>query len=138
MKFVELSHKHKDKLKELFIQLTKRPTSNVDIAAMLDDKKNFYAVLEKNDTLIGFGVLIMYHIPSTGKVGRIEDVIVDEKYRGQGFGKLLVQKMISVARENGLVKLNLTSNSQRIAAQKLYETLGFQKRDTDVFVLQLD
>lgn len=137
MEFVELLPEHKKGVEKLFSQLTGHEISNVDVAAMLQDKRNFYAALEEDGQLVGFGALITYRVPSVGEVGRIEDVVIDENYRKKGFGRMLVKKLISIAKEKNLKKINLTSNPQRIAAQKLYETLGFQKRDTDVFVLEL-
>jgi len=137
MEFVELLPEHKKGVEKLFSQLTGHEISSVDIAAILQDKQNFYAALEEDGKLIGFGALITCRVPSAGEVGRIEDLIVDENYRGKGFGRILVEKLISVAKEKNLKKINLTSNPQRITAQKLYEKMGFQKRDTDVFVLEL-
>ena len=137
MEFVDLSPKHQKSLEKLFFQLTGHEVSDVNIEKMLQDKQNFYAALEEDGHLIGFGALIIYRVPSAGEVGRIEDVVVDENYRQKGFGKLLVEKLISIAKEKNLKKINLTSNPQRIAAHKLYEKLGFQKRATDVFVLEL-
>lgn len=68
-----------------------------------------------------------------GLTGVVEDVIVDEKYRGQGLGKMIMNKLLEVARENDLKQITLTSNPSRTVARKLYQDLGFELCDTGFF-----
>lgn len=49
------------------------------------------------------------------------------EYRGMGAGKLLAQRMITVAREHGLATLQLEVLSQNAAASHLYAAVGFQQ-----------
>jgi GNAT superfamily N-acetyltransferase len=55
-----------------------------------------------------------------------EYVVVDEKYRSKGIGKLLMQSAISVAKEAHCYKLTLTSDVRRERAHKFYKSLGFE------------
>lgn len=75
--------------------------------------------------------------PLEKDVGFVEDVVTDEAYRGRGYGKKLLQKLIRFARSRGLSKLKLTSKDTRVHAIKLYLDLGFQPIDTNVFALTL-
>jgi GNAT superfamily N-acetyltransferase len=59
--------------------------------------------------------------------GLLEDVFVEEKYRGKGIGKELVQKVIEKAKEIGCYKLIATSRFERENVHRLYENLGFKK-----------
>lgn len=59
--------------------------------------------------------------------GLLEDVFVEEKFRGQGIGKKLVEMVIEKARELGCYKLIATSRFERENVHKFYEKLGFQK-----------
>lgn len=61
------------------------------------------------------------------KFGYLEDVFVDEKFRGQGLGKRLVNEIIRVAKINGCYKIVATSRYNRRRVHKLYESLGFKK-----------
>lgn len=63
----------------------------------------------------------------------IEDVVVDESARGKGIGELLVKTAIKQARFEGLKEVNLTSNPSRIAANKLYQKIGFEPYQTNYY-----
>ena len=58
--------------------------------------------------------------------GFIEDVFVDEKYRGQGIGTDLVKAMIEEAKANDCYKLILTSRYEKPKVHALYEKIGFK------------
>ena len=101
------------------------------------DPKCHCVVAEFDGHIAGFGSLIRHIVPSKGEVGRIEDMIVDEKYRGKGIGRAIMKELIAIANEENVAQLNLTSSPLRVAAQSLYESLGFTKGSTDVFYLRL-
>lgn len=96
----------------------------------------YLARLKEGGKIIGMATLISYRIPQNMR-GYVEDVVVDESMRGKGVGKKLMNHIIEKARDLGVRYLNLTSRPSREAAQKLYESLGFEKRDTNVFRLPL-
>jgi GNAT superfamily N-acetyltransferase len=85
---------------------------------------------------IGMITLVMYRIPYKTK-GWLEDLVVDESYRGKGIATLLIEKAIEVAKENHLKKLDFTSKPQRESANNLYAKLGFEKHETNVYRLSL-
>lgn len=58
--------------------------------------------------------------------GFLEDVFVQEDYRGRGIGKSLVRSAISEARALGCYKLICTSRTEKPQVHKFYETLGFK------------
>lgn len=121
----------------LFSQLTSNVSAEIDFDAMIADPKCHCVVLQDENSIAGFGALVRYTVPTKGEVGRLEDIIIDEKYRGKGFGKKLIQELIAIANEENISKMYLTSNPQRLAARKLYESFGFTKGETDVFYLDL-
>lgn len=93
-------------------------------------------VAKDGDSIVGLASLfIIYNLAEVS--GDIEDVVIDEKYRGQGLGERLVRALIEEARARGLYELYLTSRSSRVAANKLYEKIGFEKRGTNVYRLKL-
>lgn len=64
-------------------------------------------------------------------IAHIEEVIVDSAHEGKGVGKKLMEKAIEVGHENGVKTFDLTSSSNKVAAQALYEKVGFKKRETN-------
>jgi ribosomal protein S18 acetylase RimI-like enzyme len=69
----------------------------------------------------------------TGVRAHIEDVVVDEAARGHGIGAALTGAAIELARQRGARSVELTSRPSRAAANRLYQRLGFQLRDTNVY-----
>ncbi len=88
--------------------------------------------------IAGMATLVPIFKP-TKREGRIEDVVVDEdlNYRGHGIGRKLSQMLIDKARFEGIFSLELTSSPMRVAANKLYQSLGFQQRNTNVYSMEL-
>jgi ribosomal protein S18 acetylase RimI-like enzyme len=84
----------------------------------------------------GMLTLALFRIP-TGTRAWIEDVVVDEGARGQGLGERLVRAALEVAREGGARTVDLTSRPSREAANRLYERLGFERRETNVYRVTL-
>lgn len=110
-------------------------------------KRNLARVLERGVILIvrsgdeggkivGIATLAIYPI-LYGELARIEDVVVDEKHRGKGLGERLVVGLIDKARELNVDKLYLTSSPKRVAANALYQKLGFELYDTNVYKMIL-
>jgi ribosomal protein S18 acetylase RimI-like enzyme len=59
--------------------------------------------------------------------GRVWGVFVAPAHRGQGLGRLVMNKLIAEARTiDGLEQLDLTVAESQVAAKKLYESLGFR------------
>ena len=57
--------------------------------------------------------------------GLMEDVFVEEEYRGSGIGSQLVKELIEEAKIQGCYKLIGCSRHSRPKVHKLYEDLGF-------------
>ena len=91
---------------------------------------------DANSAIAGILSLTIYRVP-TGIRSIIEDVVVDEKMRRQGIGVALIRYAIELAREAGAAGVSLTSNSQREAANELYQSLGFELRKTNPYFYKL-
>jgi ribosomal protein S18 acetylase RimI-like enzyme len=107
-----------------------------DIETLVKNESAILIVAKDDDKIVGLGSL--YIIPKIGKrVGHVEDVVVDEAYRGKGLGEKIVQTIIVAAKEHKLHSLSLTSRPERIAGNKLYQKVGFQRKETNVYRLEL-
>jgi ribosomal protein S18 acetylase RimI-like enzyme len=80
----------------------------------------------------GFLTLILYRVP-TGIRARVEDVVVDESLRGKGIGEALMRYALNLARDAGADGVALTSNPRREAANRLYQRLGFNPWQTNLY-----
>ena len=87
--------------------------------------------------IVGCATLCVYESP-TGRKASVEDVVVLPAYRGQGIGSTLMQRIIDFAKNKlAPIDLRLTSNPSRTEANALYQALGFQKRDTNVYRMEI-
>lgn len=88
------------------------------------------------DSIAGMGTIILNR-SLMGMHGKIEDVVVDNDYRGQGLGRRITEKLIRIAKGAHAEWIDLTSNPSRIAALALYNKLGFRRIDTNCLRLIL-
>jgi len=80
------------------------------------------------------GALVLVAVPTlTGRRAWIEDVVVDEGARGRGVGTALVREALRLAADYGARTVELTSRPSRTAANRLYQRLGFERRETSVY-----
>ena len=82
--------------------------------------------------MLGMLSLVVFPIP-TGVKAWIEDVVVDQKASGKGVGKALMNKALVEAGNLGTKSIDLTSRPSREAANKLYQAIGYQERETNVY-----
>ncbi|OUU40665.1 MAG: GNAT family N-acetyltransferase [Verrucomicrobia bacterium TMED56] len=100
----------------------------------LADSESTRIFLASDDSsqIIGMLSLIVMRIP-TGKKAWIEDVVVDEGARGMGVGKSLMNHAKENAKNLGVKSVDLTSRPSRVDANRLYKSLGYQIRETNVY-----
>ena len=93
------------------------------------DRNNELIVAELDGEIIG--TLQLTFTPSIsfqgGKRATVESVRVDEKHRGQGFGREMMLWAIERAKREDCVSMQLTTNADRLDAHRFYENLGFSR-----------
>lgn len=112
------------------------PPSAEALAAIAASDASRLLVAHADGAIVGSLTLVLVRIP-TGLRAIIEDVVVDERSRGQGVGRKLNEAALELARSAGAVTVDLTSRPTREAANRLYLNLGFVVRDTNVYRYQL-
>ncbi len=70
---------------------------------------------------------------TTGIHAWIEDVVVDQKARRRGIAAQLIQAALEFAQQNGAKAVSLTSRPEREAANQLYQKLGFELVNTNLY-----
>ena len=92
------------------------------------DLNNELIIVEISDEIVG--TMQLTFIPSIsfqgGKRAQIESVRVDAKHRGQGIGRKMFEWAIERARQENCFLVQLSTNKDRIDAQRFYENLGFK------------
>lgn len=129
------------RLNSLFRQLTpsyKKMHASAFEEIISSQQTRLYVATSQTARNKVFGTLsmVIYRIP-TGLNARIEDVVVDEAKRGLGIGRQLMRYAIAEAEKAGVSNVSLTSSPFRVAANKLYQALGFELRETNVYRLKL-
>lgn len=124
-------------LKQLMSELSARVNfTQTDLMSVLKDSNcHLYIVLD-GERIIGCATLCVFHSP-TGTKASIEDVVVSSNYRGQHLGKQLMEYVLEQAKAFAPIELHLTSNPMRVAANKLYQSIGFQKKETNCYQMTI-
>ena len=135
----ELQRVTQKSLKEinaLLPQLSKTPKLlSLKLLEIITKDKNTCLVVAKDGSrIVGMATLVLMTTPH-GKRAKIEDVVVDEKYRGKGIGEKISKKLVAIAKSKRVRRIELTTGQKRIAAHRLYERVGFKKVDSDVYRL---
>ncbi len=126
-----------ESINSLIRQLSSNPVDMTlnDLSKIIRSPNSFLIVSQVREDIIGMLTLIVIRIP-TGIKAFIEDVVVDERFRGQSIGEKLVEKATEIARQEGSHSIDLTSKPSRVAANELYKKVGFKQRETNVYRLK--
>lgn len=108
------------------------PPSREDLDAIVRSPATVLFVARDAGRIVGSLTLVLFRIP-TGLRAIIEDVVTDEAARGRGVGTALTRAAIARAEETGCRTVDLTSRPSRQAANRLYQQLGFKRRETNVY-----
>ena len=112
------------------------PPDRQRLAKLIADPAVSLLVARDGDTIVGTATVIVYTSPAWTKA-RIEDVVVDQSARGQGVGRALVDACIEIARGKGCTIVELQSKRSRVEANRLYQEMGFELRDSNFYRLTL-
>jgi len=111
-------------------ELVSAPATTLLVARLAGDG-------EVAGTIVGTLTLVLFRIPTAVRAW-IEDVVVDESARGRGVASALVNRALEQAAVAGARTVDLTSRPSRQDANRLYQELGFELRETNVYRYALD
>ena len=95
----------------------------------LEDNSFYEIVTIENNKVVGVLISrIINRLAKKKNILFIDDLIVNEKCRNIGIGKLLIQTATAYAISKDCGALELTSMIQNINAHRFYENNGFEKR----------
>ena len=98
----------------------------------LNDANVHVYVIRNGGHIVATGTICIKHTLEF-TIADIESVVVNSKCRGRGYGKKLVTAMIEAAKKMNVHHIQLTSNPARVAANQLYQELGFERYETNCY-----
>ncbi len=102
--------------------------SKFQLRYLLGTRTAISLAAEVDGYMAGFVIGIMNR-NRFGTYGRIYTLDVDENYRGHGIGSQLTSKLLEQLRLAGCEKCFLEVRVNNFSAIKLYERLGFEKKN---------
>ncbi len=123
----------------LFRELTGNEQNTVNL------EKNFVHIEQNDDYIILgayaggeltgslMGIICLDFVDECRPFMLIENVIVSEKFRGQGIGRELMANIEGIAVERDCSYIIFVSGSKRIEAHKFYESIGYNPGEAKGF-----
>ncbi len=108
------------------------PLDAAGLSAIVASPASTVLLARVDGRIVGTLTLAVFPIP-TGIRAWIEDVVTDEAARGQGVGQALTVAALEIARKAGARTVDLTTRPSREAAGRLYERIGFERRDSRLY-----
>ena len=93
-------------------------------------------VAQSGTAIVGMVTLCVFRT-LTGTKAYLDHLVVAPEWRRRGIGRALVNDAILRARAAGASRVDLTASEQKYAGRALYQSLGFRRRDSDSFRLNI-
>jgi GNAT superfamily N-acetyltransferase len=88
--------------------------------------QNWVAV--EGERVVGFLSLIFYKtLFHEGGTALINELVVEQDRRGQGVGRLLIERAVAEARQRGMDEIEVGTEKGNAAAQRFYRNSGFDE-----------
>ena len=122
-------------ISELFQQLNpnQRQISSEEI--FTTGNQITFVYCQEDNGIVGIASICSYQAIS-GHKGWIEDVVVDINFRGKGVGRKLIYKLLEIGKEKRMTEILLFTADHRIPAINLYKSIGFEIKDSRIYVLK--
>lgn len=120
----------------LLNQLSKIDNMNkITFANLYPNLPKNIIVIENLDTnlIVASGTLLLEQkiIHNGSKIGHIEDIVIDVHHRGYGLGKLLMKRLLNVAKKENCYKVILNCTDPLI---KFYQKFDFYVKDNSMSI----
>lgn len=135
MEVFQASSAHLEEVSKLFDQyrMFYKSSSNYEAARQFlrerfEKRDSTIFVASIGGCIVGYTQLYpSFSSVSMKRVWILNDLFVDEGYRGNGVAKSLMSAAENFARETGSVRIVLATQISNVAAQSLYESCGYAK-----------
>lgn len=111
---------------DIFLEWNRVPLTIEDIYNDLNQDyyiNDLAIFIEVNNKIIGYGQIVFNR-----EIYTVVNFGIIKEYRGKGYGKLLLNKLIMISREKGIETLYIRVDESNIKARNLYEYAGFKEK----------
>lgn len=109
-----------DRICEMEERSFSMPWKREDFKDLLEHDESVYMVILLDGFIIGAAGYTF-----NGFEGYINNVVIDEDFRGKGYSKVLMESLLDHGRKEGINEYTLEVRVSNTPAVKLYESLGF-------------
>lgn len=102
----------------------------------LNDPNVHVYVIRNGGHIVATGTLCIKHTLEFA-IADIESVVVSSGCRGRGYGRELMSALVEAAKGFKAHHIQLTSNPARVAANRLYQELGFVRYETNCYKMKM-
>jgi glucosamine-phosphate N-acetyltransferase len=128
MKYNSLSRKHYQQYKTLVDSNITEDFFCDFIDNVLNDDHVIIILEDDDENMVGSGTLFIEKKLTYGgcNMGHIENILINEKYRGNGYGEKMVNILLEIGKEKKCYRVDLNCNSE---LEHFYQKNGFDKKN---------
>ena len=120
--YKKIFNMHYKERKDIFYEKSDDELRN-DLVNILNSLDEIIWVIEIDNVIIGY-IDFKFRTKVT-KYIFINQIMIDDKYRGKGYGKKLIMELVGLAKKNNFERVELNCWSFNENALKFYEKMGF-------------
>lgn len=123
--YIDGFYMHYNQRKDIFSNKETEDLKN-NLIDLLENPNEILFVIEKNKNIIGYAALQIKD--KTTKSIWLDEIIIDDNYKNNGYGKRLIDEISKFAKENECQRIELNCWSFNDGALKFYDKLGFKQQ----------
>jgi len=128
MNYNNLSRKHYQQYKTLVDSNITEVFFCDFIDNILNSDHKIIILEDDEENIIGSGTILIEKKLTYGgcNMGHIENILIDEKYRGNGYGEKIVNKLLEMCKEKKCYRVDLNCKSE---LEHFYQKNGFDTKN---------
>jgi ribosomal protein S18 acetylase RimI-like enzyme len=107
------------------ISVQKYVDNNIDNLLSYLPPEGVYYIIQKGSSIFGMGAIRKLKID----IGEIKRMYIKPKYRGNGYGKEMLDLLLKRGKQFGFSSIRLDTGKFMVAARRVYQKAGFQERE---------
>ncbi len=111
----------------------KRGVTEEDIRRTIAQENFYISAIFQNGLLVGMASIHINRWHLSHRIAYVDDVVVAPATQGRGLSRVLMADLERQARDWSASYIDLTSSPDRVAANSLYQKLGFAPQDVSSF-----
>lgn len=116
----------------------KAPAQKAMEKIVSDDQIGLVWLIKSSGEIVGYIVLTLhYRLEARGVCANLDEIFIQEKFRGQGIGREAMQFLDNACRSLGVMAIQLEVKKDNPEASSLYQKVGFEKLDRDFMLKQI-